>query len=61
MDVRHLQLAPATVRLLPEVHARRFRALVLKSDSQGLTVGMSDPTFPCRALGLNGGARIPAL
>jgi len=44
VDVRHLQLAPATVRLLPEVHARRFRALVLKSDTQGLTVGMSDPT-----------------
>jgi MSHA biogenesis protein MshE len=44
VDVRHLQLAPATVRLLPEVHARRFRALILKSDTQGLTVGMSDPT-----------------
>jgi len=44
VDVRHLQLTAATVRLLPEVHARRFRALVLKSDTQGLTVGMSDPT-----------------
>jgi MSHA biogenesis protein MshE len=44
VDVRHMQLTPATVRLLPEVHARRFRALVLKSDTQGLTVGMSDPT-----------------
>ena len=44
VDVRQLQLAPATARLLPEVHARRFRALVLKSDTQGLTVGMSDPT-----------------
>jgi len=44
VDVRHLQLTPATVRLLPEVHARRFRALVLKSDTQGLTVGMTDPT-----------------
>jgi len=44
VDVRHLQLAAATARLLPEVHARRFRALVLKSDTQGLTVGMSDPT-----------------
>ncbi len=44
VDVRHLQLALATVRLLPEVHARRFRAMVLKSDTQGLTVGMSDPT-----------------
>ena len=44
VDVRQLQLAPAIVRLLPEVHARRFRALVLKSDVHGLTVGMSDPT-----------------
>jgi MSHA biogenesis protein MshE len=44
VDVRHLQLAPATVRLLPEVHARRFRALVLQSDARGLLVGMADPT-----------------
>ncbi len=44
VDVRHLQLAPATVRLLPEVHARRFRALVLQADSRGLLVGMADPT-----------------
>ena len=44
VDVRHLQLVPSTVRLLPEVHARRFRALVLQADAQGLLVGMSDPT-----------------
>jgi MSHA biogenesis protein MshE len=44
VDVRHLQLAPAAVRLLPEVHARRFRALVLQSDPRGLLVGMADPT-----------------
>ncbi|HEY6923945.1 MAG TPA: GspE/PulE family protein, partial [Steroidobacteraceae bacterium] len=44
VDVRHLQLVPATVRLLPEVHARRFRALVLQSDARGLLVGMADPT-----------------
>jgi MSHA biogenesis protein MshE len=44
VDVRHLQLVPATVRLLPEVHARRFRALVLQSDTRGLLVGMADPT-----------------
>jgi MSHA biogenesis protein MshE len=44
LDVRHLQLAPATVRLLPEVHARRFRALVLQADPRGLLVGMADPT-----------------
>jgi MSHA biogenesis protein MshE len=44
VDVRHLQLVPATVRLLPEVHARRFRALVLQADANGLLVGMADPT-----------------
>jgi MSHA biogenesis protein MshE len=44
VDVRHLQLAPATVRMLPEVHARRFRALVLQADEKGLLVGMADPT-----------------
>ena len=44
VDVRHLQLAPAAVRLLPEVHARRFRALVLQADPRGLLVGMADPT-----------------
>jgi MSHA biogenesis protein MshE len=44
VDVRNLQLVPATVRLLPEVHARRFRALVLQDDARGLLVGMADPT-----------------
>jgi MSHA biogenesis protein MshE len=44
VDVRQLQLVPATVRLLAEVHARRFRALVLQADSRGLLVGMADPT-----------------
>jgi MSHA biogenesis protein MshE len=44
VDVRRLQLVPSTVRLLPEVHARRFRALVLQADTNGLLVGMADPT-----------------
>jgi MSHA biogenesis protein MshE len=44
VDVRQLTLDPATVRLLPEAHARRFRALVLQSDARGLVVGMADPT-----------------
>jgi MSHA biogenesis protein MshE len=44
VDVRQLTLDPAVVRLLPEAHARRFRALVLQADSRGLLVGMSDPT-----------------
>jgi MSHA biogenesis protein MshE len=44
VDVRQLNLDPAIVRLLPESHARRFRALVLQADKRGLVVGMSDPT-----------------
>jgi len=44
VDLRQLTLDQPTVRLLPEALARRFRALVLKSDSRGLTVGMADPT-----------------
>jgi MSHA biogenesis protein MshE len=44
IDVRQLTLDHQTVRLLPEVQARRFRALVLQSDARGLLVGMADPT-----------------
>ena len=44
VDVRQLTLDPKTVRLLPEAHARRFRALVLQADNRGLLVGMADPT-----------------
>ena len=44
IDVRQLTLDPNIVRLLPETHARRFRALVLQSDARGLLIGMADPT-----------------
>jgi len=44
VDVRQLTLDPATVRLLPEALARRFRVLVLQADARGLTIGMADPT-----------------
>ena len=44
VDLKQLTLDQATVRLLPEALARRFRAMVLKSDATGLTVGMADPT-----------------
>src|SRR6187455_108592 len=44
VDLKQLTLDQATVRLLPEALARRFRAMVLKADSGGLTVGMADPT-----------------
>ncbi len=44
VDVRSLTLDAATVRLLPEAQARRFRALVLQCDGKGALVGMADPT-----------------
>ena len=44
VDVRQMTLDANVVRLLPEAHARRFRALVLQSDARGLVVGMADPT-----------------
>ena len=49
LDVDYVDLSLAdlqveTILLLREVHARRHRALVLKSDAQGLLVGMADPT-----------------
>jgi MSHA biogenesis protein MshE len=44
VDLRQTTLDPLAVRLLPESHARRFRALVLQSDKRGLLVGMADPS-----------------
>src|SRR4029078_9176901 len=44
LAVRDLTLDPQTVKLLPEVQARRFRAMVLQSDARGLLIGMADPT-----------------
>ncbi len=44
VDLAHLSLDPKVVGLLPETHARRYRALVLKEDGHGLLVGMADPT-----------------
>src|SRR5690554_4398658 len=43
VDIRELRLDPNVVRLLPEVQARRHRALVLSADENTATVGMSDP------------------
>jgi MSHA biogenesis protein MshE len=44
IDLRHYQYKSETVRLLPEIYARRFRALVLAEERDGLLVGMADPT-----------------
>jgi MSHA biogenesis protein MshE len=44
VDLKQLSFEQATIQLLPEALARRFRALVLQSDARGLLVGMADPT-----------------
>jgi len=44
IDLRQYLFEPEVVRLLPEVHARRHRAIVLRNDEDGLVVGMVDPT-----------------
>ena len=44
VDLAHMSLDPKVVTKLPESHARRHRALVLKEDSRGFLVGMADPT-----------------
>ena len=44
VDISSLNLKPEVVTLLPEVQARRHRALVLQATQDGLLVGMADPT-----------------
>ena len=44
VNLAHMSLDPKIVRLLPETHARRYRALALKEDAKGVLVGMADPT-----------------
>ena len=44
VDLAHMTLDPKAVVKLPENHARRHRALVLKEDQRGYLVGMADPT-----------------
>jgi MSHA biogenesis protein MshE len=44
VDLAHMNLDPRIVSLLPETHARRYRALVIRDDTRGLLVGMADPT-----------------
>ena len=44
LDIGSIKLEPETVKILPEVQARRLRALVLKQNQGGILVGMADPT-----------------
>ena len=43
IDLSEYPCQPSIVQMLPETHARRFRALVLADNEHGLLVGMSDP------------------
>lgn len=49
IDLRHYKFNPEVIRLVPEVHARRFRAIPLEGTrggggDHGILVGMADPT-----------------
>ncbi len=44
VDLTRFELEPELVIRLPETHARRYRALVLKDTGTGLLVGLGDPT-----------------
>lgn len=43
LDIAQKQINPKAVQLLPEVQARRFRALVLEDNGDSVLLGMSDP------------------
>ncbi len=44
IDLGGVQLDMPTVSLLDEVHARRYKAIVLQQSRDGLLLGMADPT-----------------
>lgn len=44
VDLLHYKFNPETIKLIPEIQARRFRAVALSSDDKGIMVGMADPT-----------------
>jgi MSHA biogenesis protein MshE len=44
INLKYFNIKPATVRLLPEAQARRFRALVLEERDNAVRVGFADPT-----------------
>ncbi len=43
LDISQRRIAPETAKLLPEVYARRYRALVIEDNDNSVLVGMSDP------------------
>ncbi len=43
VDIKNYTLDPDAVFALPEIYARRFRAIVLNKDQHGALIGMADP------------------
>ncbi|MCK4742565.1 MAG: type II/IV secretion system protein [Sulfuriflexus sp.] len=44
IDLKYYKYSADTVRLLPETHARRYRAISLDASGDDILVGMADPT-----------------
>jgi len=44
IDLKYYKYSADTVRLLPETHARRYRAISLDASGDDVLVGMADPT-----------------
>ncbi len=44
IDLKHFPFNPEVIHRLPEIQARRYRALVLEEVGDGVRVGMADPT-----------------
>ncbi len=44
IDLTQYPLNPDVVKLIPEIHARRFRVLALSLEEDSVLVGMADPT-----------------
>ncbi|MEX2353007.1 MAG: GspE/PulE family protein, partial [Gammaproteobacteria bacterium] len=44
IDLMHYKFKPDIVKRIPEIQARRFRAVALAEDDKGILIGMADPT-----------------
>jgi len=44
LDLRNTPIDPNVFPLLPEIHARRFRAIAIKEQNDKILVGMADPS-----------------
>ena len=44
IDLTQFNFDPETIRLLPEINARRLRAIALDASAEEILVGLADPT-----------------